>query len=42
MALRRGDDFSAQGLADMQALNRRLAALSAALEYRLELVEEDE
>lgn len=42
MALRRGDAFSAQGLADMQALSRRLKAFSDALEYRLELVEEDE
>lgn len=40
MALRRGDPFTAQGLADMQALSRRLQAFKDALEERLELIED--
>jgi len=40
-ALRRGDAFSAQALADMQALDRRWHAFSAALRDRLSVVEDD-
>lgn len=35
-ALRRGDEFSEADLRDMQALNMRLSAFSAALEMRVE------
>ena len=41
-ALRRGDAFTAQGLADMQALSRRLSAFKDALDERLELIETEE
>jgi hypothetical protein len=40
-ALRRGDAFSEQALADMMALQRRLAAFSDALDARLQLVEDE-
>lgn len=39
-ALRRGDPFSTQSLADMQALQRRLGAFDAALSDRLVIEEE--
>lgn len=39
LALRRGDPFTAQGLTDMQALDRRLSAFHDALKERLELIE---
>lgn len=42
MALRRGDPFTAQGLADMQALDRRLGAFHDALESRLVVLEDDD
>ena len=42
MALRRGDPFTAQGLADMRALSRRLQAFKDALEARESVLEEDE
>lgn len=40
-SLRRGDAFSAQALADMQALDRRWHAFSAALNDRLSVLEDD-
>ena len=42
MALRRGDPFTAQGLADMQALERRLSAFRDALEIRTSVLEDNE
>lgn len=39
-ALRRGDPFSAQALADMEALDNRLSAFSDALAARVALVED--
>ena len=41
MALRRGDAFSDQGLADMQGLRRRLDAFGKALDDRISLIEEE-
>ena len=41
-ALRKGDAFSAQALADMQALSNRLGAFQDALDSRLSLIEEEE
>jgi hypothetical protein len=40
-ALRRGDPFDAQSLADMRALRNRLGALDAALTAREALIEDD-
>ena len=40
-ALRRGDAFDAQSVAEMQALCRRLDALKAALDERLSVLEEE-
>lgn len=40
IALRRGDAFTAQGLADMQALSRRLGAFQSALNDRLSVLED--
>lgn len=39
-ALRRGDAFSAQALADMEALRNRLKAFDAALDARLSVLED--
>lgn len=40
-ALRRGDAFSAQALAEMHELSRRLKAFQRALDDRLSLIEDD-
>ena len=42
MCLRRGDSFTAQGLADMQALSRRLGAFQDALDERRKLIDTEE
>lgn len=39
-ALRRGDAFSAQALADMEALRNRLKAFDAALDARISALED--
>lgn len=41
-ALRRGDPFDAQSLADMRQLRNRLAAFDAALAAREALIEDDD
>ena len=40
-ALRRGDDFSAQSIRDLEALIRRVNALELALVERLQILEDD-